>query len=88
MVAHHTTSLAFLERVASGWSCLSYVLLSNVTPNSPGDRCRLQGGMKRRLSLAIALIGDPAVVLLDEPSTGLDPGSRQNLWNVVKVGCM
>lgn len=34
------------------------------------------GGMKRRLSVAIALVGDPLVVYLDEPSTGLDPSSR------------
>ena len=43
------------------------------------------GGMKRRLSVAISLIGDPQVVYLDEPSTGLDPSSRQNLWSVVKA---
>lgn len=43
------------------------------------------GGMKRRLSVAISLIGGPAVVYLDEPSTGLDPASRQNLWRVVKA---
>lgn len=43
------------------------------------------GGMKRRLSVAISLMGDPLVVYLDEPSTGLDPASRQNLWNVIKT---
>ncbi|GBG75141.1 hypothetical protein CBR_g19654 [Chara braunii] len=43
------------------------------------------GGMKRRLSVAISLIGDPLVVYMDEPSTGLDPASRNNLWNVVKA---
>ncbi|KAH7366061.1 hypothetical protein KP509_18G061500 [Ceratopteris richardii] len=42
------------------------------------------GGMKRRLSVAISLIGDPRVVYMDEPSTGLDPASRSNLWDVVK----
>ncbi|KAL3679377.1 hypothetical protein R1sor_022333 [Riccia sorocarpa] len=42
------------------------------------------GGMKRRLSVAISLIGNPQVVYMDEPSTGLDPASRNNLWNVVK----
>ena len=40
--------------------------------------------MKRRLSVAIALIGDPPVVFLDEPSTGLDPASRATLWDVIK----
>ncbi|WCJ35970.1 ABC transporter A family member 7 [Euphorbia peplus] len=45
---------------------------------------RYSGGMKRRLSVAISLIGDPKVVYMDEPSTGLDPASRNHLWNVVK----
>jgi daunorubicin resistance ABC transporter ATP-binding subunit len=41
------------------------------------------GGMRRRLDLAAGLIGGAPVVLLDEPSTGLDPRSRQELWSVV-----
>jgi len=45
---------------------------------------KYSGGMKRRLSVAISLIGDPKVVFMDEPSTGLDPASRNNLWNVVR----
>ncbi|KAA8542403.1 hypothetical protein F0562_023461 [Nyssa sinensis] len=45
---------------------------------------KYSGGMKRRLSVAISLIGDPKVVYMDEPSTGLDPASRNNLWSVVK----
>jgi len=43
----------------------------------------LSGGMKRRLSVANALIGNPKVVYLDEPSTGLDPASRRQLWDVI-----
>lgn len=42
------------------------------------------GGMKRRLSVAISTMGDPAVVFLDEPSTGLDPASRRLLWDVIR----
>ncbi|CAL0319926.1 unnamed protein product [Lupinus luteus] len=45
---------------------------------------KYSGGMKRRLSVAISLIGDPRVVYMDEPSTGLDPASRNLLWNVIK----
>lgn len=45
---------------------------------------KYSGGMKRRLSVAISLIGDPRVVYMDEPSTGLDPASRKNLWDVVR----
>jgi ABC-2 type transport system ATP-binding protein len=41
------------------------------------------GGMRRRLDLAASLVADPAVVFLDEPTTGLDPRSRQALWEVI-----
>ncbi|MCQ0023350.1 ATP-binding cassette domain-containing protein [Streptomyces somaliensis DSM 40738] len=42
------------------------------------------GGMRRRLDLAAGLVGEPEVVFLDEPTTGLDPRSRQELWEVVR----
>ena len=42
------------------------------------------GGTKRKLSVAIAMVGYPAVLILDEPSCGLDPGARRQLWNVLK----
>src|SRR5829696_846250 len=41
------------------------------------------GGMRRKLDLAAGLVADPAVVFLDEPTTGLDPRSRQDVWRVV-----
>jgi len=43
----------------------------------------LSGGQRRKLSVAVALVGDPAVVLLDEPSTGMDPESRRGVWRAL-----
>ncbi|KAL4456247.1 hypothetical protein ABPG74_014208 [Tetrahymena malaccensis] len=43
----------------------------------------LSGGMKRRLSVAISLVGDPSIIFLDEPSTGLDPKNRRKLWDIL-----
>ncbi len=43
----------------------------------------LSGGMRRRLSLAIALVGNPKVVILDEPSSGLDPSHRRQMWDIL-----
>jgi ABC-2 type transport system ATP-binding protein len=42
------------------------------------------GGMRRRLDLAMTLVGDPRVVFLDEPTTGLDPRSRRTVWEIVR----
>eukprot|EP00960_Hanusia_phi_P066607 766433-Hanusia_phi.AAC.1 len=43
------------------------------------------GGMKRRLSVAVSLIGNPSVVYLDEPTTGMDPINRRHVWDVIEA---
>jgi ABC-2 type transport system ATP-binding protein len=42
------------------------------------------GGMRRRLDLAMGLVGDPRIVFLDEPTTGLDPRSRRTMWQIIR----
>jgi len=60
-------------------------LIDRVTLTPYADRVcgSYSGGNKRKLSLAIALIGSPRVVFLDEPSSGMDPASRRHMWDVI-----
>jgi len=58
---------------------LGLVNLSNVVCGA------YSGGNKRKLSVAAALVGGPSLVLLDEPSTGMDPGARRFLWRALQV---
>ncbi|MEL6159642.1 MAG: ABC transporter ATP-binding protein [Cyanobacteria bacterium J06627_32] len=66
------------ERVAS---CLQAVNLSDRANSVVGD---LSGGMQRRLSLAAAIIHQPKLVVLDEPSTGLDIEARYEVWELIR----
>lgn len=60
---------------------LSFVNLSREKKAKVGS---FSGGMKRRLSLAISAIGNPKIILLDEPTTGLDPKVRQQIWDLIE----
>jgi ABC-2 type transport system ATP-binding protein len=48
---------------------------------------KLSGGQRRRLDLAIALVGDPELIFLDEPTTGFDPAARRQAWSAIRSLC-
>jgi len=47
----------------------------------------LSGGNKRKVSVSIAMIGNPPLILLDEPSTGVDPQAKRFMWDVISKMC-
>lgn len=65
---------------------LTYVTLLTVNERADGVYSHVRsGGNKRKISTGIALIGDPPLVLLDEPTSGMDPVARRHLWDVLNA---
>jgi ABC-2 type transport system ATP-binding protein len=73
--------LSSAERASRGTALLERVGLTEAADRKVGG---YSGGMKRRLDLALALVHGPAILFLDEPTTGLDPQSRSALWDEVE----
>jgi len=63
---------------------LEFLELVNLTDKAKSKFKDLSGGQKQRFSIATTLINKPKIVFLDEPTTGLDPQARRNLWDLIK----
>jgi ABC-2 type transport system ATP-binding protein len=75
---HHLPRRAGRRRAAE---LLERFDLADVAKKTPAT---FSGGMRRKLDLAMTLIGDPKVIFLDEPTTGLDPRSRRTMWQIIR----
>jgi ABC-2 type transport system ATP-binding protein len=79
--------MADLKRVGSGESRrVAAELLERFDLTEPAQKLvsTYSGGMRRKLDLAMTLVGNPQIIFLDEPTTGLDPRSRRTMWDIIR----
>jgi ABC-2 type transport system ATP-binding protein len=83
-VAENLHLFARLERVADVDRSVAGMLEQTALADRAGDEVgKLSGGNKQRVNIAIGLLGEPSVLLLDEPSAALDPRQRERLWEFI-----
>ena len=83
-VAENLRLFARLEKVADVDRTVAGMLEQTALADRSGDEVgRLSGGNRQRVNIAIGLVGDPEVLLLDEPSAALDPRQRERLWQFI-----
>ncbi len=78
--------MADLHRAGPGAARLIGELLARfeLTESAGKLTSTYSGGMRRKLDLAMTLVGDPRIIFLDEPTTGLDPRSRRTMWGIIR----
>lgn len=79
----HETLQMFAELYPKQSNLESLIKRCNLTEYLDQDNRQLSGGQRQRLLLAIALVNDPDIIFLDEPTTGLDPQARRNFWELI-----
>ena len=72
-----------LSSVEARNQAMHYLELMGLEERAKGKVAKFSGGMKRRVNLAIALMGDPQLVFMDEPTVGIDPQSRNNIFETI-----
>jgi ABC-2 type transport system ATP-binding protein len=75
-----------LNRAAAGGKRIVAELLErfDLVESAKKPASTYSGGMRRKLDLAMTLVGDPRIIFLDEPTTGLDPRSRRTMWSIIR----
>ncbi|MGC5041543.1 MULTISPECIES: ATP-binding cassette domain-containing protein [unclassified Streptomyces] len=77
--------VADLKRVPAGDQVVAQLLERfDLTESADKMAATYSGGMRRKLDLAMTLVGSPKIIFLDEPTTGLDPRSRRTMWGIVR----
>jgi ABC-2 type transport system ATP-binding protein len=84
LTVRETISL-FRELYPKAMAMDDLVRLLNLEEFLERDTRKLSGGQRQRLLMALALVNDPIVLFLDEPTTGLDPQARRNFWDLIRM---
>ena len=83
-ISVHETLIMFADLYTRNANIDELIQQCNLQDYLDQDNRKLSGGQRQRLLLAIALVNDPDIIFLDEPTTGLDPQARRNFWNLIE----